>query len=53
MFGKKTFPAEGVAAEAREAAVLHDAGLTAESFARLRQAVDGAPAGTTWFTSMI
>ncbi|HEX4590447.1 MAG TPA: tRNA pseudouridine(13) synthase TruD [Gemmataceae bacterium] len=32
MFGKKTFAAEAVAAE-REAAVLRDAGLTAESFA--------------------
>ena len=32
MFGKKTFPAEGVAAE-REAAVLRDAGLSAEAFA--------------------
>ena len=32
MFGKKTFPAEDAAAE-REAAVLHDAGLTAASFA--------------------
>jgi tRNA pseudouridine13 synthase len=32
MFGKKTFAAEGAAAE-REAAVLRDAGLTAESFA--------------------
>ena len=31
MFGKKTFAAEGVAAE-REAAVLRDAGLTVESF---------------------
>ena len=32
MFGRKTFAAEGVAAE-REAAVLRDAGLTVESFA--------------------
>ncbi len=31
MFGRKTFAAEGIAAE-REAAVLHDAGLTVDSF---------------------
>jgi tRNA pseudouridine13 synthase len=41
MFGRKLFPAERVAAE-REAAVLADAGLTAESFAGFGKLLGGA-----------
>ena len=42
MFGRKTFAAEGVAAE-REATVLRDAGFTVDSFQRFRQASHGHP----------
>jgi tRNA pseudouridine13 synthase len=40
MFGSKTFPAAGIAAE-REAAVLNDAGLSAASFSGFGQLVQG------------
>jgi tRNA pseudouridine13 synthase len=40
MFGRKTFAAEGTAAE-REAAVLHDAGLTPQSFAGFGKLLQG------------
>jgi tRNA pseudouridine13 synthase len=40
MFGRKTFAADGIAAE-REAAVLHDAGLTLQSFAGFGKLLQG------------
>ena len=42
MFGRKTFPSKGVAAE-REAKILEDAGLTKRSFRRLWKTADGNP----------